>query len=257
MMDGWDRKIQDYKKEVRKKCVSEKAEERTVRICQNLLIRENQRFRTSYFEFLYQQSKYIRKRWWVLQGIVLGYLWFWIKYYGQDQQETIRLIGVLATAFAVLIVPEIWKNRRNKAVEIEMVSYYDLRQVCAARTLLFAAVDLLIIMIFLAATCSTGQIPLYDLAVDFLLPVNVSCCICFRLLYSRWGGSEYLAVFMCLLWISVWVLVITNEQVYHRIAAPVWGCVTALTFAYLIFCIRKSLMFDERILEEYGNEAGI
>ena len=173
MMDGWDRKIQDYKKEVRKKCVSEKAEERTVRICQNLLIRENQRFRTSYFEFLYQQSKYIRKRWWVLQGIVLGYLWFWIKYYGQDQQETIRLIGVLATAFAVLIVPEIWKNRRNKAVEIELVSYYDLRQVCAARTLLFAAVDLLIIMIFLAATCSTGQIPLYDLAVDFLLTMAV------------------------------------------------------------------------------------
>lgn len=40
------------------------------------------------------------------------------------------------------------ENRRNGAVEVEQASYYTLRRICAARVLLFAAVDFLIVMIF-------------------------------------------------------------------------------------------------------------
>lgn len=213
--------------------------------------------RASYFEFLYEQSKFIKKRWWLLQACVLAFLWLWLSDYATDFTDTVRLMGIFATVFVILIVPEIWKNRRNGAIEIEQASYYTLRQICAARMLMFAAVDFVIVMIFLTATYRTAVISLYDLIINFLLPVNVSCCICFRLLYSKWSESEYLAVFFCLVWVGVWTMIVANEDIYRRVAAPVWGVMLALTFAYGVFCVRKSLMFDEKILEGYENEVRV
>lgn len=100
------------------------------------------------------------------------------------------------------------ENRRNGAVEVEQASYYTLRRICAARVLLFAAVDFLIVMIFLAVAYRTTALTLNKLVVNFLLPVNVSCCICFRVLYSRWERSEYVAVMLCLLWVAVWTMIV-------------------------------------------------
>lgn len=255
-MEKYEEQIREYKSFVQEKCVKEEAQEQTIRVCQSIL-KESSGNRASYFEFLYEQSKFIQKRWWILQASVLAFLGFWLSGYTKDYTNAVRLMGIFATVFVILIVPEIWKNRRNRAVEIEQASYYTLRQICAARTLLFAAVDLAIVMIFLTATYRAVSIPLYDLIVNFLLPVNVSCCICFRLLYSQWCESEYLAVFFCLVWVGVWTMIVANEEIYQRVAEPVWGVLLALTFAYVVFCVRKSLMFDEKILEGYADEAGI
>lgn len=146
------------------------------------------------------------------------------------------------------------ENRRNGAVEVEQASYYTLRRICAARVLLFAAVDFLIVMIFLAVAYRTTALTLNNLVVNFLLPVNVSCCICFRVLYSRWERSEYVAVMLCLLWVAVWTMIVVNDAVYQRIASPVWKAMLLLTFVYVVYCVRKSLTFDEKMLEDYTNE---
>lgn len=145
------------------------------------------------------------------------------------------------------------ENRRNGAVEVEQASYYTLRRICAARVLLFAAVDFLIVMIFLAVAYRTTALTLNNLVVNFLLPVNVSCCICFRVLYSRWERSEYVAVMLCLLWVAVWTMIVVNDAVYQRIASPVWKAMLLLTFVYVVYCVRKSLTFDEKMLEDYTN----
>lgn len=156
--------------------------------------------------------------------------------------------------FVVLIIPEIWKNKRNGAIEVEQASYYTLRQICAARMLLFAAVDLLIVTVFLGAAYRTTALSLTDLVTNFLLPVNVSCCICFRTLYSKWEKSEYVAVLLCLVWVAVWMLVAANDAIYQKITAPVWVSLLLLTFAYFVFCIQKSLIFDEKSLEDLTYE---
>ena len=131
-----------------------------------------QSHRTSYFEFLYEQTKFIKKRWWILQGCVLMCLWIWLSNYTSDIKDMMRIMGISATIFVVLIVPEIWKNRRNGAIEIEQASYYTLRQICTARMLMFGVVDLVIVMVFLAITYQTTILSLSDLVVNFLLPVN-------------------------------------------------------------------------------------
>ena len=254
-MKKYEQQIQNYRETVQTQCIREAAEKRTISACQNVLQQQNLGQPASYFEFLYEQSYFIRKRWWLLQGILLFFLWLWLGNETADIVYTMRVVGIFATVFVILIFPEIWKNRRNAAIEIEQSAYYTLRQICTARMVLFAAVDFFIVMLFFLAACATAAIGLHDLMINFLLPVNVSCCICFRFLYSRWSESEYLAVFFCLVWVGVWTMLVTNDAVYQRIASPVWAAMLVLTFAYFIFCVRKSLAFDERILEE--NRDGI
>ena len=70
-MMKYKQQIKEYKEEIEKKYVRIEAENRTVKACQNILsesILSKQSHRTSYFEFLYEQTKFIKKRWWILQG---------------------------------------------------------------------------------------------------------------------------------------------------------------------------------------------
>lgn len=90
----------------------------------------------SYMEFLYDQMQFIQKRWWILQGCLLAVLWIFLND-AADIYEMQRLMGAGACLFAIFLVPEIWKNRRNQAMEIEGAAYYSLRQVCMVRILLF------------------------------------------------------------------------------------------------------------------------
>lgn len=259
-MKNYKQQIKEYKEEIEEKYVRAEAENKTVKACQNILsesVLSKQSHRTSYFEFLYEQTKFIKKGWWILQGCVLMCLWIWLSNYTSDIKDMMRIMGISATIFVVLIIPEIWKNRRNGAIEIEQASYYTLRQICTARILMFGVVDLVIVMVFLAITYQTTILSLSDLVVNFLLPVNVSCCICFRVLYSRWEKSEYIAVLSCLVWVGLWMMIVANDVIYQKIVTPVWVAMLILTFVYFIFCVQKSLLFDEKILEDYMYEIRI
>ena len=232
-MKNYKQQIKEYKEEIEEKYVRAEAENKTVKACQNILsesVLSKQSHRTSYFEFLYEQTKFIKKRWWILQGCVLMYLWIWLSNYTSDIKDMMRIMGISATIFVVL---------------------------CTARILMFGVVDLVIVMVFLAITYQTTILSLSDLVVNFLLPVNVSCCICFRVLYSRWEKSEYIAVLSCLVWVGLWMMIVANDVIYQKIVTPVWVAMLMLTLVYFIFCVQKSLVFDEKILEDCTYEIRI
>lgn len=255
-MKPYEKTIRDYKKSIQESCIREEAVRRTVEACRSTLQEQplqEKWERTSYFEFLYEQARFIKKRWWLLQGSALAFLWFWMSRYAQDFAEMTRLMGVIAVVFVILIVPELWKNRKHGVGEIELASVYNLRQISTARVLIFATADLGMMLLFILAAHQTMTLSIYELGVNFVLPVNVAGCICFRILRSRWGESEYLAVFLCLVWTGTWVTIIARDAVYLRVAEPVWGAVTIATLGYLVFCIRKSLQFDKTRLEGYAD----
>ena len=110
----------------------------------------------------------------------------------------------------------------------------------AARILLFAVVDLLMTTFFFGVSVYTLQISAYRLIIDFLVPFNVSCCICFRLLYSKWNDMEYIAVFLSIACILIWTLIVSTDSIYQRISMPIWGSLLIISFGYLIFCVHKS-----------------
>ena len=78
-------------------------------------------------EFLYQQAGYIRKRWWVLQGILLMSIWALLKYAVMGNYYVQRCMGIAAPVFVLLLLPELWKNRTYNAMEVEGTSYFSLR----------------------------------------------------------------------------------------------------------------------------------
>lgn len=246
-MAHYQKKIKEYKKLIQNYYVRETSVQRVVDRCEAVMSRREDS-RISYFEFVYEQAQYIEKKWWVIQGAVLLFLWYLLWDNGIEGNVE-RMIGNLAAIFAILIIPEIWKNRRYSSIAIEKAAYYSLRDICAARILLFAAVDMVMVSFFFVFTLYTVQITAYKLAVDFLIPFFVSCCICFRLLCSRWKEMEYASAVLCVVWNTVWLAVVADDAVYGRVARPVWIGLILLSFGFLILCIRKSLLDCETVWE--------
>ena len=253
-MRVYKKKIVEYKEVIRKQCVKEQSVQKVIKQSQDVIVSEGNS-RMSYFEFLYEQSGFIKKRWWGLQGIVLLVLWLLLRGGGTEYME--RFIGILATAFSILIIPEIWKSRKCLAVEIEKTSFYSLRQICAARTLLFGVVDLIMVMLFFCITFHTVQISMYNLIINFLIPFNVSGCICFRLLYSKWMDAEYMAVLGSVVWIVIWSVVVIRDSFYRILAEPLWCGLVLLSFGYMLFLIRKSQQSCEEVWGNSGNGINI
>lgn len=190
-------------------------------------------------EFLFQQAGYIRKRWWILQGMVLAVLWMFLCCVSTGDYYTQRLMGVFAPLFGIFLLPEIWKNRETNALEVEGTAYYSLRQIYAARLFLFGMVDVAMLTAFCLALVGSGRIMIEEIVLQFFLPLTVTGCICFRTLYSRRIGSEAFAVFLCLLWSAIWLQFVILENIYEKVAVPVWYGVLAAAFFYLVYCIYR------------------
>lgn len=133
-----------------------------------------------------------------------------------DIYEMQRLMGAGACLFAIFLVPEIWKNRRNQAMEIEGAAYYSLRQVCMVRILLFGFMDLLIVTAFAVSVAFTVRVSAQMFAVNFMIPFNVTGAICFRFLYCKRSESEYLAAAGCFLFMILWVFIIPEKKFIVR-----------------------------------------
>lgn len=194
----------------------------------------------SYHEFLWGQLKMIRKKWWLLQFLLLLGLWVILRNAEEDFYIQ-RGLGVAASLFVILIIPEFWKNRSNQCMEIEAASYFSLKQVYAARTLLFGIADTFLLTIF----CWTAAIGLHfeltQLMVQFLFPLSITACICFGTLCSKYSFSEVSAIALCILWSAVWLFIILNENIYSKVTVPVWMLLTGLAVIYISLAICRLL----------------
>lgn len=186
----------------------------------------------SFEEFLYQQSRYIRKFWWWLQALLLLCAAL-LMHLSESDFLIRRTLGVAAPLFVVLVLPELWKNRNSDALEVESTTFFTIRQIYAARLTLFAGMDLLLITAFYLGASFFIKITILEFLIQFVLPFNVTCCICFRCLYGGRGSSEALAIVLCSIWTGVWTLVVLSEAIYSAVSVPVWALLLAASFAYL------------------------
>lgn len=198
---------------------------------------ENNR-RISYFEFLHSQLPFIQKRWWAVQAVLLlttGILLQWM-----DSSFGIRrCLGIAAPLFAVLILPELWKNRSYEATEVESATYFTLRQIYAARMTLFAGMDVLLLSFFLIGTSANMPITIWELAIQFVFPFCVSCCICLFCLYNCRTGSEVLPLFLCFIWAGIWLLIILDDRIFNQVSALGWGMMLAASVLFMGYCILR------------------
>ncbi|MCM1498248.1 MAG: hypothetical protein NC124_07245 [Clostridium sp.] len=240
--------IQQLKEQSRTISVEEEEIQETLSRAKTAFYEGAKEHSMSRMEFLFGQMRYMKKWWWLCQGLVLVILWKTL-YSAGDTAYTHRMTGILAALFAILLVPELWKNRSSSAMEIEGTAYFSLRQVYAARMLLFAMADVLMLSIFFAVVSVTVQITISEVLFHFLFPFNVTCCICFRLLYSRWINSEYLAVALSLLWSAVWGWTVLKEALYSVVIMPVWWGILFASMGYLLFTVYQLLKKCENYWE--------
>ena len=82
--------------------------------------------------FLFEQFKFIKKRWWVLQGGILVLLWI-LLVDSDGGANTERTLGTMSVMFSVMIMTgNLVRIGAFQQVEIEKTAFYSLRQICAA-----------------------------------------------------------------------------------------------------------------------------
>ena len=184
-------------------------------------------------EFLFLQSRLIKKHWWFLQGLLLTFVCLFLCHIETDYLIR-RALGLAGPLFMILILPELWENRNFDAMEVECTTYYTVRSIYAARLTLFAGVDLLLLSAFFAVASVFAKITVWEMLIQFVLPFNVTCCICFQTLYAKRIRSEALAMLLCILWTGIWAILIMSNSVYSVISVPVW--IAALAASVLGMC---------------------
>ena len=249
---GLEERLKNYRDATQTEPGDEKIRE-TVARCKNTFFMAEKEKMLPYHEFLWMQLRAMQKRWWLLQFLLLTMLWLILSSV-QEELYITRSMGVAAPLFVILIIPELWKNRTYGCMEIEAVTYYSLRQVYAARMLLFGITDVFLLTIF----CGTASVGLhYDLSyllVQFLFPLAVTACICFGILCSRRCLSETTAILLCIIWSAGWLFIVLNNEIYARIAIPVWGALLCGMILFLVFAVCRVIHMSNQYLEVYSDE---
>lgn len=233
-----EEKLNEYSKLQEPVPTEEEAIQRTILAAKSAWYREEQENCLSGMDFLIRQACCIRKRCWLLQAAVLLSLWV-LLFMNGGTSYTQRIMGILAPVFVILLIPELRKSQNHASMEIEAASYFSIRRIYAARMLLFAASDVLMLSLFFLAASFTLKLTLGAVIVQFFLPMNVTCCICFGCLCSCRPDSDNLAVVISLIWIALWTLIVLDKKVYRLITAPVWGGAVLLSVLLLVCIIRR------------------
>lgn len=237
-MRNWENLIENFKRNMGNGLREEKIQE-TIRQSKEAFFLSEQDKMLSYWEFILGQFKLIRKRWWLLQLIVLILLWM-VLMSVQDDRYVQRSMGVAASLFVILIIPELWKNRTYESMEIESSSYYSLRQIYAARMLLFGLADILLLTAFMGITVAVLHFDIADLLIQFLFPMTMTACICFRTLSCK-QLNETSAAALCIVWSCVWLFIVLNDAVYTFITIPLWIFLLIISVIYLGVVIFQTL----------------
>lgn len=231
--------LMTYKKKGQMKPQAEKMQE-TIRKSKEVFFAAEQEKMLSYHEFLWSQFKMVQKRWWILQFLLLSLLGAALVS-AYEESYIQRGMGIMATLFVILIIPELWKNRSCHSMEIEESSYYSLRQIYSARMVLFGIIDLLLLTVFCTTMTIGLNLEFMELLVQFLLPMLVTACICFGTLCSKHMIDETAAIILCVLWCGIWLVITLDEKIYTMITLPIWLICIGLSFGFLCIAIWRTL----------------
>lgn len=228
--------------------INEEKVVQTISVSKSALLSAEAERTLSPLGFLLLQIKLIQKRWWFLQGMLLTFVCLFLFHIEADHLIR-RVLGLAGPLFVILILPELWKNRSFDAMEVECTTYFTIRSIYAARLTLFAGVDLLLLSVFFAAASAAASVTLWEMLIQFILPFNVTCCICFRTLYAKRIRSEVLAWLLCILWTGIWATLIMSNAVYSVISVPIWSAALGGSLLGICYTLCQGLKKWQQILE--------
>lgn len=210
--------------------------------------RKEQERLLNYWEFLWSQFRITKKRWWLFQIMLLTTA-VTILPSTQSRYTIQRIMGVVGVLFVVLVIPELWKNKSCNSAEIEISSYYTLKQIYAARILLYGIVDIFLLTVFCVILKGNLHFTFTEILVQFLFPITITACICFGILCNKYSYSEITSIVACIIWSTIWMLITINENIYEAAVLPVWLLLFVIAILFLAAAVYKTLHDCNKCLE--------
>ncbi len=229
----------EYRETARRERPDNAAIEETILLAQRIVAGQHTVERLSYLDFMLLQMRLIKKQWWALQGGVLLLAWAGLVRMGTSWYAQ-RGMSIMAALFVILAIPELWKNRETKAVEIEEASYYNLRHIYVAKILSFGFVDIILLSVFGIITVSTQEYLVADFMKQFIFPAMIATVLCLAALSCSNKLNELPAAVLCMVINAVWMAVTMNDAVYDMITPAIWIAMF-LTGCLIITLLIRSL----------------
>lgn len=200
----------------------------------------------NYPEFLWCQFVMLRKRWWVLQGLLLVLAAGAMLILEKNQ---VRILSVVGCLFTVLVIPELWRNRFCASTQVEAACLYSLRQIYAARIFLLGSVDVLLLTLFCRVLHSSMGMPMTLVLAHFLLPVTITASLCLCAFSIRRTLCGAISLTACLALCGIWLGIVIHEELYSRVLPIVWVTLTAAAILLLAMMVRRTLQTTNQLWE--------
>lgn len=195
-------------------------------------------------EFLLLQVKYINKKLWLSQLIIVFLFSVLLL---NDTSENISQVSSIYFSLAIPLlvicaIPEIYRNIQHESFEIESCSYFSLKKVYLSKLLIIGMVDLIFATIIISLTSKATGLPFYQLIIYFLVPFNSTCCICFTSMSNLEKKSSYLnCISIGLIWTVILYSLSKYTYIYEILQNRIWIVLIIMSMFYMAFIIKKFL----------------
>lgn len=251
-----DKKTEELLREAFKKQIFEPprgAADKAVQTAKEVFLISEKKKKLSFAGFVMMQIQIMQKRWWMLQGVLLLLAGEWIRVSG-DVSYVHRGFSIVAALFVIFIVPELWKNKENRSVEVEEASFFDLRRVYAAKLIAFGSVDTFFLTVFCIMTVRIHDVVFSDLLKQFIFPVMIAAAICLMAFSHTGIFNEVTIMLICLGANIIWMLVAVNETVYSHITPLIWAGLFGICICLIVYCLCKTLCNKGKYKEDFADE---
>lgn len=245
------KEMEAYKNTIRP-MIHEKEYMKVVQQSKTSFIRSESRRQLSYTEFLKMQLKFIEKKWWVMQTMLLIVLSILLTF-EESTNYIIRELGIVSTLFIVFVIPEFWKNREFNSMEIEDTTFFSLKEIYASRLILFGVVDVVLISLYCLISSYTFNLSLVFLMVHFIFPLCITAIICLLTLSNTRHFGQSIAIFVCIVWSGIWFSIVSNSDIYQMLTLPIWCLLVVLAIISIGILSYKVISSSVNYWEDEGN----
>lgn len=217
----------------------EKLEE-TIVLSKRILMEREKEKEAGMLEFVFGQMRFISKGTWAVKAVV--FLGMFFALYGirpRGGKGAEQMMAVAASLLVLTAMPEIWKNIRYQALDVEGCTRFGLKKAYLARFLLLGMTDLCMATFFVLCTNRWLSSSFYQIALWLLVPYNSMLMVCLSIM--AWGkrGSESMAEAGGALWMAAVFWLTGYLQIYEKVQLFMWGILLLFSYVYIGFVIGK------------------
>ena len=92
--------------------------------------------------------------------------------------------------------------------------------------------------LFCLAASAGDALAIWDLMVQFIMPVNVTACICLTCLYFPKVKSQAFPLALSLCFAGLWQRLVTDETGFQSVSAGTWILGLTVSVIYLCTCVK-------------------